>query len=212
MTGIRSKLTHSDLYSYVRQEAADRTLFTPAPWFKQTIADLKRHEGFYEYAYPDPLSPIAKKYPIAKYWGRRPAREVIRDLGISNEALGRPWTYGYGFTRGVNIDSHIHRQQADRLLEQEIYEHMVGAELIFPAWKKAPMVVQSCFANLMFNMGLVKMKLFTTTMKMLREGRYAEAGENLKHSAWYKQVGVRSKELTKRLITGRIEPEHQYKD
>lgn len=202
-----SKITDS-LYKFVRQKASDQLLFVRPPWFNQALADMKRHEGFYEYAYPDPLSPLAKKYPIAKHWGRRSGRTILQELG-GQEALGRPWTYGYGFTGGVTPDSYIPRIQADRRLEQEIMEHAIHLDSIIPNWKSHPVVVQTVLVNLVFNLGPTKLRTFTTTLGLIRDRKYIEAGENLKKSLWYKQVGTRGKEITQRLITLQIAPEHR---
>lgn len=202
------RIITDNIYSFVRQKASDQLLFVKAPWFKQAVADMKRHEGFYEYAYPDPLSPLAKKYPIRKYWGRRSGLAILQEIG-GNEALGRPWTYGYGFTNGVTPESYIPRIQADRRLEQEVMEHAVQLDGIFPNWRQYPMVVQTVLVNLIFNLGATKLREFNTTIDLIKTGKYKEAGENLKKTLWYKQVGVRGVEITQRLITLRIEPEHQ---
>ncbi len=42
-------------------------------WLKrQVVADLNRHEGFREFAYPDPLSALYKKFSRLP-WGLKPA-------------------------------------------------------------------------------------------------------------------------------------------
>lgn len=201
--GIRDSI-----YSFVRQKASDQLLFVRPAWFNQAMADMKRHEGFYEYAYPDPRSVLANKYPIRKFWGKRSGRAVLQEVG-GNESDGLPWTFGYGFTKGVTPDSYIPKIQADRRLEQEVMEHAVQLDPIFPDWHKYPVVVQTVLVNLVFNLGATKLRTFTTTIALIKAGRYQEAGENLKKSLWFKQVGSRGREITQRLITMKIEPEHQ---
>lgn len=186
-----------------------RTNMSNPPWFRQVVADLDRHEGFRAYAYPDPLSKIGKSYPASKYgWGTKPARTILASLGL-NEANGRPWTFGHGFTRGVTIDSVITKEQSLRRLEDEIRAHVTGLERLVPKWQTAlPIHVLTVVVNMAYNMGIEKLSQFDTTLGMLNSGRYAEAGVNLRKTAWYKQVGKRAIELTERLINGRIAKEH----
>ena len=47
-----------------------RNIIARPYWFKQVCSDLERHEGFRQFAYPDPLSFIGKNYSNPKYkWG-----------------------------------------------------------------------------------------------------------------------------------------------
>ena len=83
------------------------------PWLKQTVADLDRHEGFREFAYPDPLSALARQYPARKHgWGKRPASVIAAELGLTTADLdkGRPWTVGHGFTHRVTPNSSIKKE------------------------------------------------------------------------------------------------------
>jgi hypothetical protein len=43
---------------------------------EQYLEDARKHEGFREYAYPDPLSYLAKRYKHLP-WGFKPARELL---------------------------------------------------------------------------------------------------------------------------------------
>lgn len=170
-------------------------------WLEQTHSDLKRHEGFREYAYPDPLSPLYRKYP-AKLWGTKPASEIVKPG--TNMRDGAPWTIGYGFTRGVEYTHRISRESADELLYEEIMEHVRRLDELVPDWRDMPVFASSTIANLIFNMGFRGLSQFKNTLKMFNARDYAGAGRNLKHSLWYSQVGRRAEELTTRLITGVI--------
>lgn len=177
-------------------------------WFRQTVSDLERHEGFRPYAYPDPLSKIGKAFPMHKYgWGNRPARQILTELGLS-EVNGRPWTFGHGFTSRVTVDSVITKEQSLRRLEAEVIEHVKGLDKLVPKWEQAPLYAASTMANLIYNLGAEKLSAFGATLSLLNAGKYATAGHNLTKTLWYKQVGSRSRELTDRLITGKIAPEH----
>jgi GH24 family phage-related lysozyme (muramidase) len=183
---------------------------TKAPdWFRQTVADLERHEGFRPYAYPDPVSKIGAAYSSRKYgWGTKPARSIVVELGL-NEINGRPWTVGHGFTKGVTIDSVITHQQSTRRLESELRDHVIGLDRLVPKWETAlPLFASTTIANMAYNLGIERLSKFTTTIDLLNKGRYAEAGHNLKKSLWFKQTKVRAVELTDRLINGSIAKEY----
>lgn len=57
-------------------------------------------ELFREFAYPDPLSPLAAATRGMRLrWGFRPAREILAELPPEIAALdGAPWTVGFGQT------------------------------------------------------------------------------------------------------------------
>lgn len=177
-------------------------------WLRQTLKDLDRHEGFEEFAYPDPLSVLAKKYPARKYgWGKRPARQILAELG-EREINGQPWTVGHGFTHGVTPDSRITREQSLKRLEPELIEHVKGLYSLYHDWDKEPLFVSTVLANMAFNMGTARLSKFAPTLAVLKAHKYEEAAARLEKTAWYKQVGVRSKELVARLRNQMIAPEH----
>src|SRR6478752_3804330 len=90
---------------------------------RQVAKDLARHEGFREYAYPDPLSKIGKKYRGNDWqWGFVPARVLLAKIKGAKDEDGGPWTVGYGFTHNVTPDSRISRIAADRMLENLILQ------------------------------------------------------------------------------------------
>lgn len=188
-------------------KASDPNLLMCHPtWFMQTYEDLKRHEGFREYAYPDPLSYLAKLHR-KENWGNEPARGIIARVG-GREIDGRPWTVGYGFTAGVNVDSRMTVFQADRKLEELVGKIPNDLNDLLPEWINLPVFAQSVLANMDYNLGKYKLSKFAPTLQLFKEKKFAEAGERLTRSLWYSQVGARGKELVARLETGRIESAH----
>lgn len=180
--------------------------FCRPAWLEQAHADLKRHEGFRPYAYPDPRSPLGKKH--GSKFGYKPAREVLNALGASAKD-GGPWTVGYGFTHGVTPDTSITLEEADEKLYAEILDHSYGLDKLVPNWGMAPLVVQSVLVNLIFNLGEAGLAKFKNTLKLINAGDYVRASANLIQSLWYKQVGGRAIELTARLATGNIADKHK---
>lgn len=181
-------------------------------WMPQVLADLERHEGYREYAYPDPLSAWGRAYPSWKHrWGRQPASVIMAELGLSKDdvAKGAPWTVGFGFTKGVKHTSRTTRGVSRERLKEEVVEHVKGLDKLVPGWRtEHSIVVQSVLANLVYNLGELRLSKFAPTLALFKTKEYAAAAARLRNTAWYKQVGVRSVELVERLETGRIRPEH----
>lgn len=177
-------------------------------WFIQTIADLDRHEGFRQYAYPDPLSDLGRRYSSARYkWGFRPAHQILLEIGEMPEK-GRPWTVGYGFTNGVTHHTTIGKEVAQRRLEGEIITHVHVLDILIPEWRKMPTHVKTVLANMAFNLGS-RLKQFKPTLEVFKRGDYHAAGHRLKNTLWYKQVGSRARELVERLEAGKIQDQYK---
>lgn len=179
-------------------------------WLRQSVADLARHEGFREFAYPDPLSPLAKKYKGSKFkWGFRPARDIMRELGETDFSKGAPWTVGYGQTHGVTPDSTRTEPEAKAELELSTVEHVKDLHKLYPNWQQAPLFVSSVLVNMIYNMGYDRFSKFQPTINVIKAGRYVEAAGRLKKTPWYTQTGYRAQELTQRLERQSIAPHHR---
>ena len=163
---------------------------------RQVVSDLDRHEGFREFAYPDPLSSVAKTQP-SKDWGFKPARQVARPG--TNFDQGKPWTVGFGFTHGVTPDSRMNRITAERRLEQEILDVDRALSDVLTWYKDASFVTKTILINLSFNMGIKGLLGFKNTLAFIKEKKYKEAASNLRKSLYYKQVTKRAEELALRL-------------
>lgn len=176
----------------------------------QVKKDLDRHEGFREYAYPDPLSELAQKYPVSKEfpWGTVPARALLAKIKGVKDSDGAPWTYGYGFTNGVTPDSRIQKVPAERMLEGLILEQNARLKEKLPGYVDGSFVTKTVLINMAFNMGLKSLLTFKNTLAYIKAKNYVKAAQNMELSLWYTQVGSRAKELVKRMRTQTIEPQH----
>lgn len=188
---------------------SDPTLLKkPEPWFVQTVADLDRHEGFRQYAYPDPLSELGRRYPASRYkWGFRPAHQILLEIGEMPEK-GRPWTVGHGFTNGVTHHTTISKEVSQRRLEGEIMSHVHILDILIPEWRKMPTHVKTVLANMAFNLGS-RLKQFKPTLDVFKRGDYHAAGHRLRNTLWFRQVGSRARELVERLETGEIQDQYK---
>jgi lysozyme len=178
------------------------------PLVLQVKKDLERHEGFRVYAYPDPLSPLAKKYK-GMPWGFQPARELLNLIKDMDESDGAPWTVGFGFTQGTTPDSMIQRIPAERKLEGKILEMDATLATKLPWYKGASFVSKTVLINMAFNMGWPTLLTFKNTLKFVAAKNYITAAHNMTLSKWYRQVGDRAKELVARMATQVIEPHNK---
>lgn len=167
----------------------------------QVKADLERHEGFREYAYPDPLSHIAKTQRSSD-WGYRPASDILLPGTPLEE--GRPWTVGYGFTHGVTPESRMTKIQAERKLEEHILDMKAELTKVLPWFPLASFVTQTILINMAFNMGLLGLLKFRNTLRYIKEQNYKQAAANMKQSLWYRQTGSRAVELVRRMADQEI--------
>jgi GH24 family phage-related lysozyme (muramidase) len=178
-------------------------------WYVQSIADLDRYEGFREFAYPDPLSKLGQRYRSRKYnWGFMPGDILLVKYGEKEED-GRPWTVGAGFTKGVTPSSRMSKSQSDRRLEAEMVEHIKILDKLTPNWPSMPLFVQTVLINLAYNLGMRNLSKFAPTLALFRAGKWTEAAQRLQKTAWYKQTGIRGRELVQRLLNRGIEPQNR---
>jgi GH24 family phage-related lysozyme (muramidase) len=156
------------------------------------------------YAYPDPLTPLAKKYKGLP-WGFKPARELLALIKDMDESDGMPWTVGFGFTQGTTPDSVIQRTPAERKLESKILEMDATLGIKLPWYKDTSHVVKTVLINMAFNMGWPTLLTFKNTLRFVAAKNYTQAARNMTLSKWYGQVGDRAKELVARMATQTIE-------
>ena len=87
---------------------------------------IKKSEGFREFAYPDPASNLARAARARKLkvrWGLQPAMDLIAALPQDLQNLdGRPWTCGYGETKGVTLDTRWSEAEASSRLSKRYIE------------------------------------------------------------------------------------------
>lgn len=173
---------------------------------RQVAGDLNRHEGFREYAYPDPLSPLMAKYRTEK-WGFKPAREILAKLGVPVQTAakdGAPWTVGHGFTGSTTLDSRMDRITSERKLEQKILEVDSALSNVLTWYKDASFVTRTVLINMSFNMGLKGLLGFRNTLQFISQKNYEQAARNMTQSLWYRQVKGRAVELVERMRTQTI--------
>ena len=96
------------------------------------VAFILDWEKFREFAYPDPISALARAYPKAG-WGFRPAKEILAGLPASARQLkAAPWTVGYGEAdKTVTMESTRTKDEAFNTFKAKLarYEKLAMANL-----------------------------------------------------------------------------------
>lgn len=194
----------------------DMTLMTnkTTALVRQVRSDLERHEGFREYAYPDPLSQLQARHGKER-WGFVPARQILERLGVPTALaanLGAPWTVGHGFTGGTTLDSRMSRLMSERKLEEKVVEMDNVLRNTLTWYKDATEVTKGVLINMSFNMGLKGLLGFKNTLRFISEKNYTQAASNMEQSLWFRQVKGRAVELVERMRTQQIAASHKVKD
>jgi len=112
------------------------------------------------------------------------------------------WTIGVGHTGGVRKDDVITLEQADLLLDADIYNAERGARSLFDNWFDFSPVRQDAVVNLVFNLGKVGLSKFTTFIRCMRAEQYEAASGALVQSKWYGQVGQRARDIVQMIREG----------
>lgn len=132
------------------------------------------------------------------------AKKMIKIHEGSNVKGGKHYAYkdskgyptiGYGHLikpgDGFSMRSVISQKAADQLFDKDFKHHQqMGTKV--PGYSKANAQQKAAVIDLTFNMGGSFYKEFPKFTRAFKSGKYSEAGEQLRDSAWYSQVGRRS--------------------
>lgn len=172
---------------------------------QQVMSDLRRDEGFREFAYPDPRSELYAKFPeLRNSWGTLPVKDLLAGKTGYKLSDGMPWTVGFGFTQGVTPDTTMPRQQAERKLEEHVLDVDAALAKTLSWYKDATFVTKTILINMVFNMGLAGLLTFKNTLSYISAKNYVQAAANMRKSKWYQQVTNRAERLAKRMETQKI--------
>lgn len=102
------------------------------------------------------------------------------------------WTIGVG--RNIE-DRGLRDDEIDLMLANDIEEAVGIARTLVPQFDKLGDVRQEVLVNMAFNMGMPKLSGFKRFFAALSEKNYSQAADEMKDSAWYRQVGDRAVRL-----------------
>lgn len=108
---------------------------------------------------------------------------------------------GLDFTKVKAGSQELSAEQIVKLLNADIDAAVVDCRAVFPKFGELSDVRQRVLADMMFNLGKGKFEEFKKMIAAVKGGDFAKAADEMKHSAWYKQVGNRGKTLEQMMRT-----------
>ena len=141
---------------------------------------IKLHEGFRNKVYRDIIGKITIGYG--------------RDLKDNPPTLIE-WNTIL-FPNGITQD------QAEKLLEPQIIDVNNWLSNTFSWWNNLTTNRKLCLIDIVFNIGKNGFLQFHDTIAALANANYTEAANQLKNSAWYREVGQRARNDVLLMING----------
>ena len=98
------------------------------------------------------------------------------------------------------LDAVLHGQpltddQVDKILDLCVRQAEGEAETLVSDWSEHPEVIREVLIELVFNMGMEKVRKFVNFLRAVEERDYIAASVHLRDSRWYKQVKTRGPAL-----------------
>jgi lysozyme len=112
------------------------------------------------------------------------------------------WTIGIGRMIDKRKGGGITSEEAAYLLANDIEKVLNGIEAKLPWVSKLDDALKGVLCNMAFQMGLEGLLGFKNTLRMVMEGKYEHAAENMLLSKWAQQTPNRAKRLSKQMKTG----------
>ena len=102
--------------------------------------------------------------------------------------------------KGLPIGTHISRQDLMTYLNRDSANALRDARRLYPGvFDSLPSEVQLIIADMMFNLGYYRLSRFRKMKAAVLKRDWAAAADEMVDSAWYGQVGTRSKDLVGRM-------------
>ena len=133
--------------------------------------DLMRHEGYVPEIYLD--------------------SEGLPTFGIGHLVTKDDLEYGW------EVGTPVSKTRIAQVFEQDLEVSIEDAQAVFKDFIDLPETVQRILVNMAFNLGRTRLRSFKKMIAAVEAGDYQKAADEMVDSRWYRQVGVRSKELVK---------------
>jgi len=135
--------------------------------------------------------------------------ELERDEGrvdaIYLDHLGYP-TFGIGHLITADdpehdspVDTAVSDLRVIEAFENDVQGVLSDCEKLYVQWEHLPEEVQLIVANMMFNMGLTRLRKFKGMKSGVDNRDWNAAADEMVDSAWYRQVTNRAERLVKRM-------------
>jgi len=92
--------------------------------------------------------------------------------------------------------------EIDYLLKNDIADRVQALQKALPWFAKLDQARQGVLINMAFQMGTAGLLAFRQTLGLVRDGRYAEASEQMMKSKWAEQTPARARRLAEQMKTG----------
>jgi lysozyme len=136
-------------------------------------------------------------------------KELALDEGVKHEIyldhLGYP-TFGIGHLikkddpeYGSPVKTPVSEERVDECFKEDIKVTLADCLTLYDDFYELPEEAQLIIANMMFNMGLPRMKKFRGMKRGVDARDWNKAADEMVDSAWYSQVGKRSERLVNRM-------------
>ena len=92
--------------------------------------------------------------------------------------------------------------EIDYLLRNDINDRVAALQKALPWFVKLDEARQGVLINMAFQMGTAGLLAFRQTLALVRDGKYAEAADQMLKSKWAEQTPGRAKRLSEQMKTG----------
>ena len=101
----------------------------------------------------------------------------------------------YDWEVGTSIDTY----RVHEAFEDDVQSVLTDCEKLYVQWEHLPEEVQLIIANMMFNMGLTRLRKFRGMRRAVDGRHWKAAAIEMVDSRWYHQVPNRAKRLVERM-------------
>ncbi len=95
----------------------------------------------------------------------------------------------------------ISEDQCEMLFNIDVDIAVATCHRLIPNFDELPETAQQVLANMAFNLGETKLKQFRNTLDAAEKQQWARMATQMRASAWYFQVGNRSKRLVAKIMS-----------
>jgi lysozyme len=134
-------------------------------------------------------------------------REALKAQLVKHEGL-RLKSYGDSIGKltigcGHNLDDKpISMRAAMLILDDDMDDAIADLDRALPWWRSMSEPRQIVLADMTFNMGIARLKLFHHALQAMQDGKWDEAASQMLDSRWAQQVGQRANTLADMMRVG----------
>ncbi len=112
------------------------------------------------------------------------------------------WTIGHGILIDRRRGGGITREESRYLMNNRVALKIAELDTNLPWWRNLDEVRQGVLINMCYNLGIGNLLGFKNTLRLIREGNFEKAADNMLDSKWAEQVGARAHRLAVMMRTG----------